>query len=1088
MMLTDLVGFTALTRRDETHALALLEEHRQLVRPLLRTHQGREVKTMGDAFLVEFRSSLDAVRCAIEIQRAMRERNARVAGPRLELRIGLHVGDVVHRDGDVYGDCVNVLSRIEPIADAGGICLSSPVHDQVRHQIRGPFEKVIGPRSKDGDFLPEIFRVVPPGPGRPRTRAPRLVDREEEVERLRSFVELAATRRGGVLFLSGEPGVGKTRLIEEARSYAGQRGVACLVARCSERDRGVPYSTWVEILRKLARQAPRSLLLNAVGPQIAEVSRLVPEIVESADFLPSTTGRDSGLDRARFLGAVAQALADLSESMPMLIVIDDIDTADSASLDLLFAVARQATERPLLLLASYREDSLKENEELARLVFDLQKIHVFSSLPVHPLGRAATLALITEILGPSRVTPESAERLYAKAGGNPFYVEELLGSLTEDGPARGGSLGLDRELSAELQFPPSIRALVDRRLERLDPDSQNLLRVASVLGRDFTFPVLAQVSGMDENRLLEILEAVLRAGFVQERSAVPGPVVYSYVDRQLQEILYESTSLLRRCRIHLRVGEALENLTGGSHPERAAELAFHYLRGNDPKRALQHTARAGDYAAALGAREEAIRHYRIALDLLEEDSTDEALRASLCDRIGDQTAFRAERETAAYYWLRAAVGYERTGNTVQAAEVFRKLWLLTIDVDEAERFHRKARQLLEAEPESPELARLYRSEASNLAGRGEIVEALRISQRALEVARRLNDPVEEAGVYLTLADLVPATDRWSVGHYLDRATELVSRYHLHALVPGVYYRLGLAALNIRGSPDQAVEWFHKGAEYARRICDREWEAQLDLFLCAYASLRKGNLDQAQQLAERFDEFSQKHHLSGTAAVDVLLANLALLHGYDHEGQELLDRAMSAGPEPVNWFITSWLLVTRGRFRLDREDLTGAAADLRKARELSRAAGVPALTAVVYAEALALSVTVAIRAGDRENALAYVAELRELAKGFEEEAVRGYRFEAEAHVAVHSGTPDQASTLFRRSAEVWSQLGWEFQLARTLREWGGVRQHADDPELAQSLLSRAAELYDRMGARRDPSEAGSRPPSPIVGHRSPESSR
>jgi len=125
IMFTDIVGYTRMSQSDERLALELLAEHRELVRPLLLSHGGTEIKTIGDAFLVEFKSALDGVLCAVEIQKQMSERNSSVPRERrLELRVGVHLGDVVHEGGDVYGDAVNVASRIEPLAESGGVCIS----------------------------------------------------------------------------------------------------------------------------------------------------------------------------------------------------------------------------------------------------------------------------------------------------------------------------------------------------------------------------------------------------------------------------------------------------------------------------------------------------------------------------------------------------------------------------------------------------------------------------------------------------------------------------------------------------------------------------------------------------------------------------------------------------------------------------------------------------------------------------------------------------------------------------------------------------------------------------------------------------
>src|SRR5216683_4415295 len=143
IMFTDMVGYSALAQSDDKLALELLEQHRQLLREIFPRFNGTEVKTIGDAFLVEFQSALEAAQCAMAIQRALAKRNADAPAERqIQVRIGVHIGDVVHRGGDVYGDGVNIASRIEPLASAGGICLTQQVFDQVQNKIETPMLKL----------------------------------------------------------------------------------------------------------------------------------------------------------------------------------------------------------------------------------------------------------------------------------------------------------------------------------------------------------------------------------------------------------------------------------------------------------------------------------------------------------------------------------------------------------------------------------------------------------------------------------------------------------------------------------------------------------------------------------------------------------------------------------------------------------------------------------------------------------------------------------------------------------------------------------------------------------------------------------
>src|SRR6201982_148823 len=163
IMFTDMVGYSALAQRDDKVALELLEEHRRLLREIFPRFNGTEIKTIGDAFLVEFNSALEAAQCAIEIQRTLTKRNADIAPDRrIELKIGIHIGDVVHRDGDVYGDGVNIASRIEPLAGAGGICLSMDVERQIRNAVETRLEKLAPTELKNISVPMDLFRIVLP--------------------------------------------------------------------------------------------------------------------------------------------------------------------------------------------------------------------------------------------------------------------------------------------------------------------------------------------------------------------------------------------------------------------------------------------------------------------------------------------------------------------------------------------------------------------------------------------------------------------------------------------------------------------------------------------------------------------------------------------------------------------------------------------------------------------------------------------------------------------------------------------------------------------------------------------------------------
>src|ERR671922_657227 len=189
IMFTDMVGYSALSQRDDKLALELLEEHRQLLREVFPRFHGSEIKTIGDAFLVEFNSALEAAQCAIEIQRTLAHRDADAPADRqIHVRIGVHIGDVVHRAGDVYGDGVNIASRIEQLANAGGICVSMDVERLIRNALETRFEKLAPTELKNISVPMDLFRIVLPWEQKSEVRGQKSQVRERTIAPARRTV------------------------------------------------------------------------------------------------------------------------------------------------------------------------------------------------------------------------------------------------------------------------------------------------------------------------------------------------------------------------------------------------------------------------------------------------------------------------------------------------------------------------------------------------------------------------------------------------------------------------------------------------------------------------------------------------------------------------------------------------------------------------------------------------------------------------------------------------------------------------------------------------------------------------------------
>ena len=269
IMFTDMVGYSALSQRDDRLALELLEEHRQLLRDIFPRFNGTEIKTIGDAFLVEFNSALEAAQCAIEIQRTLAKRNHDVtAERRIELKIGIHIGDVIHRSGDVYGDGVNIASRIEPLAGAGGICVSMDVERQIRNALEARFEKLARTELKNISVAMDLFRIVLPWESNPGLNPKRRETRKQRSMPVGWLVAaalliVAALIVVGVLFMIGRERQSQGQITQSGRPEdpslpISEKSIAVLPFENLSHDPGnIYFSDGIqeEILTRLAKIA-----------------------------------------------------------------------------------------------------------------------------------------------------------------------------------------------------------------------------------------------------------------------------------------------------------------------------------------------------------------------------------------------------------------------------------------------------------------------------------------------------------------------------------------------------------------------------------------------------------------------------------------------------------------------------------------------------------------------------------------------------------------------------------------------------------------------------------------------------------------
>jgi hypothetical protein len=360
---------------------------------------------------------------------------------------------------------------------------------------------------------------------------------------------------------------------------------------------------------------PVACELVRIAPQIAGKVREIPLVAP----LPGASARQALLEAAQqfFTGIAAR-------DAPLLLFLDDLHWADDGSLALLHLLARRSRSQRLLILGTYRDVELHTRQPhgdtwpLEQTLAAMNRERLYEDLSLRRLPEAGVAEMVTAILSESSPPAAFVSALYHETEGNPFFVEEVLKHLVEEGAIYREAGRWQIQPPAGFSVPQSIKVTIGRRLERLSEESRDLLRLAGVIGQQFRFEVLLQASGLEEERLLGIVEEWLGAHLVVEERR-GWDELYRFQHAQIRGVLYDQPSLRRKARLHERVGLALEAVYAGAVGEHLDELAHHFARARSEagiEKGIDYCLRAGEKARNLYANEEAIQHLTAALELL----------------------------------------------------------------------------------------------------------------------------------------------------------------------------------------------------------------------------------------------------------------------------------------------------------------------------------------------------------------------------------------------------------------------------------------------------------------------------------------
>ena len=532
------------------------------------------------------------------------------------------------------------------------------------------------------------------------------VGRQPELAELIGRLEATHPGQGSVVLISGEPGIGKTRLLTEFAARARLAGWLVVSGRAHDTEGMPPYLPFAEALREYTGIASDDTL-RALLENTTEVVALMPELGIRFRALPARGSVSPELERYNFFEGVSKFLLEVSRSTEwrgLVLCLDDLQWADQSTLLLLLHIARKLHGARVVLACTYRTEETGQPGFLNDLLADMAQERLDERISLSPLTRDQTAALVANISGLAPA-PAVLQTLHEETAGNPFFVQEVVRHLLSE----------DRDLTnAHLAAggwgtPEGVRAVVSRRVSRLTMEGQRLLQAGAVLG-DRVAPDLVKVLiGMPDDVLVAGFEEVSAAGMLREEG-----MAYVFGHPLIRRVVYDSLSLARRQQLHARAAEALESRNWPEHESGFAAVGHHWRLGGNAKRAAECLLRAGDQAIALTAWEEAARHWQAALDCMEQAGAPPERRARLLEGIGDLFflgSFAVQDCVQCYE--RAAALYESVGDFIGAARALSRAGrslagpATGFDYSGAVEHLRRAERMLSSLPASVELGEIY---------------------------------------------------------------------------------------------------------------------------------------------------------------------------------------------------------------------------------------------------------------------------------------------------------------------------------------------------------------------------------------------
>jgi class 3 adenylate cyclase/tetratricopeptide (TPR) repeat protein len=715
VVFADLSGSTSLTEEmGNDQARDLMDRVLQRLSTVIARHGGSIERVMGDELMARFGAPVShedgperALRAALDLGTAMSELSAEV-GRSLRLHTGINTGLVVAGDlrldgGSVYsitGVAVNVASRLRSMAGPAQVLVGETTYEATRHLFkfgRGRLVYVRGMSEPVRVYELLGLRAAPERRWARPIQAP-LVGRAEQVNSLRHRLTGLVAGRGGVVRLSGEAGIGKSRLLREVRQEARRAGIEWLEGRALRVTQASGLSLFRDVFLRWAGsssdEVDRAQLLDRLrelirplfpGEEQEDIIRFLGDLT-GAEVSAAGDGDSLDTNRQRIFLRSRRLFDVMATARSVTLVLEDLHWADVSSLELIEHLLPLTRSARLLLLLVCRPAPEETGQERLKVLWnraahtDADLVH----LQLTSLTQAGTEEMLTHLLGGSRPSSALAAWLHARAGGNPLFLEESIQvlfsvrALERDSTTGRWNLIAD---PGSVPIPQSVQGVIMARVDQLADDTRQVLRIISVIGRRCEHRLIARLC--DERELDAHLQYLVRAGLLRESAGEAGPS-FEFHHLLVQDVVYKSITARARQELHAQIGSGLRALYG-DYPESLHELlAFHFAKACDLEAAREHLILAGDQAGRVAADSEAIVYYQEALKLCApstEQGADWVLRTRLHLRIGEALFRQGQHNDARKFFeqvlqaLRRRLPRSSWGvHLAQALEVLRLVW------------------------------------------------------------------------------------------------------------------------------------------------------------------------------------------------------------------------------------------------------------------------------------------------------------------------------------------------------------------------------------------------------------------------------